>query len=126
MKGASSPVYGAYVFLVCWLSWLMPDAFSVLLLSAFAAAILYFLLERKGRSEPEEHIDPAPATERVRQDRHDIRNALSPILLIADRMMMSPDPVQKKTGDTLSHAVGRVMAILEPPSQTIARHKFKQ
>lgn len=47
--------------------------------------------------------------------RHDVRGALSPALLIADRLMMADDAEKKRAGELISRAIGKVSDLLRTP-----------
>jgi len=52
-----------------------------------------------------------------RRLRHDIRGALSPALLTADRLLANRDPAVQRAGDIIVRAVEKVSALLaDPPS----------
>jgi len=49
----------------------------------------------------------------VSELRHDLRGAMSPAALIADRLRQSNDPAVQRSGKTIGIVVERVLAILE-------------
>jgi hypothetical protein len=49
----------------------------------------------------------------VSELRHDMRGAISPAVLIADRLMRNGDPVVQRSGRTIQAVVDRVLSILE-------------
>lgn len=51
--------------------------------------------------------------------RHDLRGAVSPALLIADRLMRNGDPVIQRSGNTIQAVVERVLKILESTAQAV-------
>jgi hypothetical protein len=55
----------------------------------------------------------------VSELRHDLRGAISPAALIADRLRRSEDPVVQRSGKTIGIVVERVLAILEATCQTV-------
>jgi hypothetical protein len=52
-----------------------------------------------------------------RRLRHDIRGALSPALLTADRLLTHSDPAVQRAGDIVVRAVERAAALLSDPAQ---------
>jgi hypothetical protein len=59
-----------------------------------------------------------------RRLRHDIRGALSPALLTADRLLTHADPAVQRAGDIVVRAVERAAALLSdpPPAPTPPDH----
>jgi hypothetical protein len=55
----------------------------------------------------------------VSELRHDLRGAISPAALIADRLRRSNDPTVQRSGNTIGIVVERVLAILEATCQTV-------
>jgi hypothetical protein len=55
----------------------------------------------------------------VSELRHDLRGAISPAALIADRLRQSSDPAMQRSGNTIGIVVERVLAILEATSKTV-------
>ncbi len=55
----------------------------------------------------------------VSELRHDLRGAISPAALIADRLRQSSDPAVQRSGKTISVVVERVLAILDATCQTV-------
>jgi hypothetical protein len=54
-----------------------------------------------------------------RQLRHDIRGALSPALLTADRLLTNNDPAVKRAGEIMVRAVEKAAALMaDPPPET--------
>ena len=63
----------------------------------------------------------AERAEQQRRLRHDLRGALSPVLLVADRLLAHADPAVKRSGDIMVRAVERSTELLaEPGSQAKA------
>jgi hypothetical protein len=58
----------------------------------------------------------AGRVEQQRRMRHDIRGALSPALLTADRLLGHADPVVKRAADIMVRAVERSAALLADPA----------
>ncbi len=57
----------------------------------------------------------AGLAEQQRRVRHDIRGALSPALLTADRLLGHGDPVVKRAADIMVRAVERTSTLLAGP-----------
>ena len=57
--------------------------------------------------------DLADRTEQQRRLRHDIRGALSPVLLVADRLLAHTDPAVQRSGDIMVRTVERATALLD-------------
>ncbi len=55
----------------------------------------------------------------VSELRHDLRGAISPAALIADRLRQSNDPAVQRSGKTIASVVERVMGILEATCQAV-------
>jgi len=51
--------------------------------------------------------------------RHDLRGAISPAALIADRLRQSNDPAVQRSGMTIGTVVERVLTILEATFQAV-------
>jgi signal transduction histidine kinase len=51
--------------------------------------------------------------------RHDLRGAISPAALIADRLERSDDPAIRRSGKTIGGVVERILAILDATSRTV-------
>ncbi len=67
------------------------------------------LLGRAGDAERE----LAERSEQQRRLRHDLRGALSPVLLVADRLTAHADPAVKRSGDIMVRTVERATNLLE-------------
>ena len=64
--------------------------------------------------------DLADRTEQQRRMRHDLRGAMSPVLLVADRLIAHADPAVKRSGDIMVRTVERALTLLEPPGPASA------
>ncbi len=99
-----------------------PAAWGVVLVVALAvAAIATLLLQRlvldRMRSVAEaaervSRLELANKVEQHRKLRHDIRGALSPVLLVADRLINHADPAVKRSGEIMVRTVERATAVL--------------
>ena len=87
----------------------VPYALGALMLSALAG-----LLVRTALPGP----DPAPAARLVAVEaalaalRHDVRGALSPALMMSDRLLASPDPAIVRAGQAVVKSVERATLLL--------------
>ncbi len=55
----------------------------------------------------------------VSELRHDLRGAVSPAALIADRLRQNADPALQRSGKTIGIVVERVLAILDATCQVV-------
>lgn len=55
----------------------------------------------------------------VSELRHDLRGAMSPAALIADRLRQHSDPAVQRSGKTIGLVVERVLVILDATSQAV-------
>ncbi|HUB14928.1 MAG TPA: hypothetical protein VMB34_23465 [Acetobacteraceae bacterium] len=55
----------------------------------------------------------------VSELRHDLRGAISPAALIADRLRQSEDPSLQRSGRTIGIVVDRVLAILDATCEAV-------
>lgn len=55
----------------------------------------------------------------VSELRHDLRGAISPAALVADRLRQSSDPAAQRSGKTIGIVVERVLAILDATSKVV-------
>jgi hypothetical protein len=51
--------------------------------------------------------------------RHDLRGAVSPAALVADRLRQNADPAVQRSGKTIGIVIERVLAILEATCQAV-------
>jgi hypothetical protein len=51
--------------------------------------------------------------------RHDMRGAISPAALVADRLRQSDDPAMQRSGKTIAIVVERVLSILDATCQSV-------
>jgi hypothetical protein len=88
------------------------------LLLAPARLLLADMDELRGtataRAELEREL--AERMEQQRRLRHDLRGALSPVLLVADRLIAHPDPAVQRSGDIMVRTVERATGLLSEPS----------
>ena len=64
---------------------------------------------------PDMHAQLAARQTQQRQLRHDIRGALSPALLTADRLLTSGEPGVKRSGEIVVRSVEKAIALLADP-----------
>ena len=81
------------------------------LAAGIVAGAVVFLLGREGEPAGDGRLQEALAANS--QLRHDIRGALSPALLVSDRLTGHKEPGVVKAGDTVVRAVQRATEILE-------------
>ena len=101
-------------------SWLALAAAATL-----AGAAVAVLLERsvlrplRDLSAATRKADEALAAriEMQRRIRHDMRGALSPALLLADRLLNHADPAVKRTGDIVVRSIERAASLIEEPDE---------
>ena len=55
-----------------------------------------------------------------RRIRHDMRGALSPALLLADRLLNHADPAVKRTGDIVVRSIERAASLIEESDEAAA------
>ncbi|MDE7546443.1 hypothetical protein PY793_00400 [Acetobacter fabarum] len=70
----------------------------------------------KPASARQEDTPPSPTAPTEQNDprlRHDIRGIISPVMLIADQLMLSPDPATKKAAGTINDSLDRLTARLK-------------
>jgi hypothetical protein len=64
----------------------------------------------------QEDASPSPVAASGENDpklRHDIRGIISPVMLIADQLALSPDPATKKAAETINDSLDRLTARLK-------------
>jgi hypothetical protein len=62
----------------------------------------------------------------VSELRHDLRGAMSPASLIADRLRQSSDPAVQRSGKTIGIVVERVLSILEATCKVVPPRSIGQ
>lgn len=89
-------------------------ALALALLALLAGAALGHLPMRRHRRAAAEAAARIAASEgTLSRLRHDIRGALSPALLCADRLTMSKDPATIRSAEIVVGAIERVSALLD-------------
>ena len=80
------------------------------------------LLPSRPAEDPRMALELALADriEQQRKLRHDIRGALSPVLLVADRLLNHADPAVKRSGEIMVRTVDRATALLAESSDAEA------
>ncbi len=100
--------------------------------SACAGLVLYGLMPASaapGHDAAQARIDAAEA--RASSLRHDLRGALSPALILSDRLVASPDPAVRKAGEAVVRSIEQASALIaasktsEPPGEGAARPSSK-
>ena len=104
---AASLVTGGVVSVLAGRLWFAPGR-----------AIAAELDELRGQAAENQALrqDLSSRLEQQRRLRHDLRGALSPVLLVADRLGAHPDPAVKRSGDIMLRTVERATTLLEEPS----------
>lgn len=51
--------------------------------------------------------------------RHDINGALTPALMVADRLRIDPDPRIQRAGESVARSIMRVVAILKASREVV-------
>lgn len=65
---------------------------------------------------PVEPAVPPESSDYVRRLRHDLRGALSPAMLTADRLASHPDPNARRFGEVIAQSIERAAQLLETPA----------
>ena len=91
----------------------MGAARSVLLLGCGALAAAWVCAPALRRRAAAFAAEADAAQARLDRLRHDVRGALSPALLSADRLLASDDPPTRHTGEIIVRAVERATALME-------------
>ncbi len=110
-------------------SYLAACVISLLIISG-STGLLHWLLLRRMRQQittlqqeaamaQRAHVAMTARADAHRQLRHDLRGALSPALLTADRLLTNSDPAVKRAGEIMVHAVERAAALMaDPPPES--------
>ena len=99
-----------------------PFLLAALVSSACAGLVLYGLMPAAIAAQA--HIDAIEA--RASSFRHDLRGALSPALIVSDRLIAHADPAIRRAGETVVRSIEQASALiaasksLEPPSDGAA------
>lgn len=91
----------------------MGAARSVLLLGCGALAGAWACAPSLRHRASTRVAEAEAAQRRLDRLRHDLRGALSPALLSADRLLASDDPATRHTGEIVVRAVERATALME-------------
>ena len=101
--------------------------------AACAGLVLYGLMPAAitapGHAAAQAHIDALE--ERASSFRHDLRGALSPALIVSDRLIASSDPAIRRAGEAVVRSIEQASALiaasktLEPPGDGAARPSTK-
>lgn len=100
-----------------------PFLLAALGTSAAVGLVLYGVMpaamRAPGQDAAQARLDAAEA--RASSLRHDLRGALSPALILSDRLTASTDPAVRKAGETVARSIERASALIaaskgpEPP-----------
>ena len=77
-------------------------------------------LQQQAAATAELELALAGRIEQQRRLRHDIRGVLSPVLLIADRLLNHADPAVKRSGEIMVRTVERATVLLGDTSEAAA------
>jgi hypothetical protein len=98
----------------------LPAALALAFLALLVGAALGHLTARRRRAGAQDNAAQQAAEERIAASesglsrlRHDVRGALSPAMLSADRLTMSKDPAVVRSGEIIVSAIERVSALLD-------------
>jgi len=98
------------------------DGLLALLLSVICAGALVAYASSAAPAAPAAAAPPPAAASEddaslyVRRLRHDLRGALSPAMLTADRLLSHPDPTARRYGEVICQSVERAAQLLETPA----------
>ncbi len=77
-------------------------------------------MQQQAAATAELELALAGRIEQQRRLRHDIRGVLSPVLLIADRLLNHADPAVKRSGEIMVRTVERATVLLGDTSDAAA------
>ncbi len=98
-----------------------PFLLAALGASACAGLVLYAAMPRAPSDQDaavQTRIDAVEA--RAAALRHDLRGALSPALMMSDRLVASPDPAVRRAGEAVIRSIERATALIaasKPPGE---------
>jgi hypothetical protein len=101
------------------------DGLLALLMSVVCAAALAAYARPAAPGAPAAPAAPAPPPAAAAEDdtklyvrrlRHDLRGALSPAMLTADRLLSHPDATARRYGEVICQSVERAAQLLETPT----------
>ena len=75
-------------------------------------------LRKQAVAGQECQLQLAGRAEQQRRLRHDLRGALSPALLMADRLLTHADPAVKRAGEIMVKSVDRAASLLADPAES--------
>ncbi|MDT7949930.1 MAG: hypothetical protein RQ966_00340 [Acetobacteraceae bacterium] len=105
----------------------LPYALGAAISSACGGLLIYSLgrwaVARGAAAAPAEPAE-APALARLAQLeremsslRHELRGALSPALMVSDRLLKNDDPLVRRAGDAVVRSIERATALIGPDSR---------
>ena len=121
---AVAVVFGACSAVLALMGVGVPFVLAALGVSVLAGGSLYAALQASAlrREAPRPDVEP-PTDNRAKAVaqqvnaatatlRHDLRGALSPALLMADRLTANPDPAVQRAGEVVVRAIDRATALI--------------
>ena len=127
LVGAAS-AFGASGVVLALMGAGVPFLLAALGASACAGLVLHGLTRAEsaapGDTAAQARIDALQA--QVSNLRHDLRGALSPALIVSDRLIAHADPAIRRAGETVVRSIGQASALIatskthEPPSDGAA------
>ena len=101
-------------------SWLALVAAALVAGAAVAVLLERLVLRPSRRMAAATQAKDAALAARIelqRRIRHDMRGALSPALLLADRLLNHADPAVKRAGDIVVRSIERAASLIEEPDE---------
>ena len=91
-----------------------PFLLASLATSACVGLLLYMVMPRTGPAtgDPAAEARIADLERQAASLRHDLRGALSPALIVADRLTGSADPAVRKAGESVARSVERASSLI--------------
>ncbi len=105
------------------LAWVVLAVASLAAGGVAAVLLDRFVLQPSRQMAATAQAAEAMLAERIelqRRMRHDMRGALSPALLLADRLLNHADPAVKRAGDIVVRSIERAASLMEEPDDALA------
>ena len=111
-----------------------PFVLAASIASAGVGVILYMAAPRLDSTTPGQIVAANARAEAIEKQaaglRHDLRGALSPALIMSDRLLESTDPAVRRTGEAVIRSIERAAALLaaakpapDPPAELQPQEK---
>ena len=111
-----------------------PFLLAALAASACVGVILYVATPRLASTIPDQIIAAQARVDAIEKQvaglRHDLRGALSPALIMSDRLLESTDPAVRRAGEAVIRSIERAAALLaaakaasDPPAELDVQQK---